>query len=216
MSSFPVRRNTMVLGIVLFLLAVFAWAGWANWAYRKEEAARRAAAQPMQGMLVPDASGTALEYVSPLENKPAPNFTLTDIQGKTVSLDSYRGKAVLINFWATWCGPCRLETPWLVDLQKKYGAKGFEVLGIDTEGDDAKPGSEAWKNDESLVKKFVAQMKMPYPVLVGGDSLARPYGGLDNLPTSFYVNRKGIVVAAQVGIDSESAMEANIQKAMTD
>jgi len=216
MTTFPARRNTIVVGIVLLILAIFAWAGWANWEYRQQQAARQAAAQPMQGMLVPDASGTALEYVSPLENKPAPNFTLTDLQGNKVSLDSYRGKAVLINFWATWCGPCKMETPWLVDLQSKFGAKGFEVLGVDTEGDDAKPGSDAWNHDQSEVKKFVAQMKMPYPVLVGGDSLAKPYGGLDNLPTSFYVNRKGIVVASQVGIDSESAMEANIQKAMAD
>ena len=215
MSSFPVRRNTIVFGAVLLMLAAFVWAGWANWEYRKQEAERRAAARALQGMLVPDGGGT-LGYASPLQNKPAPSFALNDLQGQKVSLADYRGKAVLINFWATWCGPCKVETPWLVDLQKKYGANGFQVLGIDSEGDGAKPGSSTWKTDEAEVKKFAAQMKVQYPMLMGGDSISSSYGGVDNLPTSFYVNRKGLVVAVQVGIDSESAMEANIKKAMAE
>ncbi len=205
----------MVLGFVFLILAAFLWAGWANWEYRRQQAERRAAAQALQGMLVPDGGG-ALGYASPLQNKPAPAFTLTDLNGKKVSLADYRGKAVLINFWATWCGPCKMETPWLVDLQKKYAAQGFQVLGIDSEGDGAKPGSDTWKQDEAQVRKFAAQMKIPYPVLLGGDTLSKPYGGVDDLPTSFYVNRKGVVVAAQVGIDSESAMEANVKKAMAE
>ena len=205
----------MVLGFVFLILAAFLWAGWANWEYRRQQAERQAAAQALQGMLVPDGGG-AVGYASPLQNKPAPAFTLTDLDGKKVSLADYSGKAVLINFWATWCGPCKMETPWLADLQKKYGAQGFQVLGIDSEGDGAKPGSDTWKQDEAQVRKFAALMKIPYPVLLGGDALSKPYGGVDDLPTSFYVNRKGVVVAAQVGIDSESAMEANVKKAMAE
>jgi thiol-disulfide isomerase/thioredoxin len=217
MSTFPVRRNRLVLFIVLFVLAVFAWAGWANWEYRQQEAARRAALAAKQAQMMPamSMSGT-LDYVAPLEGKPAPAFTLTGLDGKKISLANYQGKALLINFWATWCGPCKIETPWIVDLRNRYAAQGFEVLGIDTEGDDAKPGSEAWTKDRAAVEKFVKQQKMPYPVLFGGDSISKPYGGLDDLPASFYVNRKGVVVASQVGIDSESAMEANIKKALAD
>ena len=156
------------------------------------------------------------QFTTPLDGKPAPAFTLPDLSGKKISLANYRGKALLINFWATWCGPCKLETPWLVDLRNKYAAQGFEVLGIDTEGDDAKPGDAAWSHDKTEIEKFVQQEKMPYPVLVDGDSISKPYGGLDDLPTSFFVDRNGKIVAAQVGINSESDIENNIKKALAE
>jgi thiol-disulfide isomerase/thioredoxin len=218
MRSFPVRRNTLVLFAVLLLLAVFGWAGWANWEYRQQQAARRAAAQAIQGELIPaePTGGGVPEFVSPLKGKPAPAFTLRDLNGNKVSLENYKGKALLINFWATWCGPCKIETPWLIELRNKYAPQGFEVLGIDSEGDDAQPGSDAWNKDKEVIAKFVAQQKIPYPVLLNGDSIGKPYGGLDDLPASFFVNRKGIVVATQVGIDSESVLEANIEKALKD
>jgi thiol-disulfide isomerase/thioredoxin len=222
MRSFPVRRNTLVLFAVLFLLAVFGWAGWANWEYRQQQAERRAAMQAVQGELVPveptgeAPMGDTPQFVSPLKGKLAPAFTLQDLNGNKVSLDSYKGKAVLINFWATWCGPCKIETPWIVELRNKYAANGFEVLGIDSEGDDAKPGSDAWSKDKAAIAKFIAQEKMPYPVLLSGDSISKPYGGLEDLPTSFFVNRKGVVVATQVGINSESDLEDNIKKALAD
>jgi thiol-disulfide isomerase/thioredoxin len=217
MRSFPVRRNTLVLFAVLFLLAVFGWAGWANWEYRQQQAEHRAAMQAQQGELIPAAPmGDMPQVASPLKGKPAPAFTLVDLNGKKVSLANYKGKALLINFWATWCGPCKIETPWLVELRNKYAANGFEVLGIDSEGDDAKPGSDAFTKDKSEIAKFVAQQKMPYPVLLDGDSISKPYGGLDDLPTSFFVNRKGVVIATQVGINSESDLEDNIKKAMAE
>ncbi len=207
------KRNTLVVFAVLFILSIFAWAGWANWEFRKQAAERAAMAERAE--LIPNAGGTALVYNSPLDGKPAPAFTLPEVDGKEVSLSSYRGKAVLINFWATWCGPCRLETPWLIELQKKYAPQGFEVLGISAEGDDATPKDKtAWEKDKTAIEQFVAQEKVPYPILMGGDSIANHYGGVDNLPTSFYVNRKGVVVAAQMGVTSESDMAANIQKAL--
>lgn len=160
--------------------------------------------------------GDTPQFVSPLKGKPAPAFTLQDLSGNKVSLENYKGKALLINFWATWCGPCKIETPWLVELRNQYAPKGFEVLGIDSEGDDAKPGSDTWTNDKAAIAKFVVQEKMPYPVLLNGDSISKPYGGLDDLPTSFFVDRKGVVVATQVGINSESDLEDNIKKALAD
>jgi cytochrome c biogenesis protein CcmG/thiol:disulfide interchange protein DsbE len=214
MRTIPIRRNTLVLGATLLILAIFAWAGWANWEYRRQEAERRLAGVG-QGELVPAPGGGTAQYVSPLNGKPAPAFELKDLSGKEVSLASYRGTAVLINFWATWCGPCKLETPWIVALRQKYAAQGFEVLGVDTEGDDLEKNDKAgWAKATAAAGKFVAEEKIPYPVLLDGDSISREYGGLDDLPASFFVNRKGVVVAAQVGLTSESDIESKIQKAL--
>ena len=205
------KRNSLVISAVLFILAVFAWAGWANYEYR-QQAAERLLASVAKGELVVSA-GEAPQYASPLKGQPAPAFTLEDLNGKKVSLASYKGKAVLINFWATWCGPCKLETPWLIDLRNQYAAQGFEVLGIsadDIDRDD--PGKLAVEKKE--IARFVEQMHMPYPVLIDGGSLSKPYGGLDDLPTSFFIDRSGIVVATQVGITAQDEIEANIKKAL--
>jgi len=209
-----VKRNTIVLSVVLFILAVFAWAGWANWKYRQQAAEKRLASAA-KGELVADASGNVPQYVSPLKGKPAPDFTLQDLRGKKVSLADFKGKALLINFWATWCGPCKVETPWLVELRNQYAAKGFEVLGISAEGDDLQPGDkEGWAKDKAAIAKFVKEEKMPYPVLINGDSISKPYGGIDAMPTSFYVDRSGNVVSVQLGLTSKDDMEANIRKTL--
>ena len=208
------KRNTIVLSVVLFILAVFAWAGWANWKYRQQAAEKRLASAA-KGELVADASGNVPQYVSPLKGKPAPNFTLQDLSGKKVSLADFKGKALLINFWATWCGPCKVETPWLVELRNQYAAKGFEVLGISAEGDDLQPSDkEGWAKDKAAIAKFVKEEKMPYPVLINGDSISKPYGGIDAMPTSFYVDRSGNVVNVQLGLTSKDDMEANIRKTL--
>ena len=213
MQSFLVRRNTLVLGATLLILAIFVWAGWANWEYRRQEA-ERLLANAAQGELVPAPDGGA-QFVTPLLGKPAPAFTLRDLSGNKVTLAGYRGKAVMINFWATWCGPCKIETPWLVELRRKYASQGFEVLGVDTEGDDlAKDDKAGWAKATAAAAKFAAAEKIPYPVLLDGDSISRDYGGLDDLPTSFFVDRKGVVAAAQMGLTSESDLADKIEKAL--
>jgi thiol-disulfide isomerase/thioredoxin len=214
MERLSMRRNTVVLFSVLIILALFAWAGWANWEYRQQKAEQFLASYA-KGELVPSAAGTGLEYVSPLDNKPAPGFALEDLNGRKVTLASYRGKVVLVNFWATWCAPCKVETPWLIELRNKYEAQGFEVLGISTEGEDlARDDKAGWAKDKLAIGKFVEEEKISYPVLLDGDSISKPYGGLDALPMSFFVDRKGTVVATQAGVSSESEMEAKIRKAM--
>lgn len=213
--SDPLKRNTVVLFAVLFILVTFAWAGWANWEYRKQAAARAASMElSTAGLSAGTGTGTMV-FHSPLTGKPAPDFTLQDLKGQQISLGSYRGKAVMINFWATWCTPCQIETPWLVQLRNKYAAQGFEVLGIDSQGDDITPKDKiAWDKDKTEIEKFVEQKKVPYPVLLGGDGISKPYGGVEDLPTSFFVNRKGVVVAAEMGLSSQSDLEADIQKAL--
>jgi cytochrome c biogenesis protein CcmG/thiol:disulfide interchange protein DsbE len=137
------------------------------------------------------------------------------LNGQKVSLASYKGKAVLINFWATWCLPCKIETPWLVELHNKYAGQGFEVLGISAEGEGLKKDDKAgWAKDRAAIGKFVAKMKTPYPMLLDGDRISQEYGGVDSLPVSFFVDRKGTVVAAEMGLTSEAELEANIRKAL--
>jgi peroxiredoxin len=209
-----VKRNSLVLIAVLFIFATFAWAGWANFEYRKQ-AADRLLASAAKGELVADAGGGAPEYVSPLAGKAAPAFSLEDLSGNKVSLESYKGKAVLVNFWATWCAPCKIETPWLVELRDQYAAQGFEILGISSEGDGVgKDDKAAWEKNKAMIAKSVQQMHMQYPVLIDGDSISEKWGGLDELPMSFFVDRSGKVVAVQMGLTSKADIEGNIKKAL--
>ena len=208
------KRNTIVIGVTFLILATFAWAGWANWEYRKQ-AAERALASAAHAELIPTTAGDLPQQATPLMGKPAPEFKLPDLAGKEVSLSSFKGKPLLINFWATWCGPCKIETPWLIELQNEFASKGFQIVGISTEGDDLKPDDkEGWAHDKAAIAKFVQEYHMQYPVLINGDSLANEYGGLDAMPTSVYVNREGKVVAVQLGITSKEDMAANIRKTL--
>lgn len=169
----------------MLILALVAWAGWVNFSVRRQAA----------------------------HSKPAPPFTLEDLSGKKVSLADYRGKAVMINFWATWCTPCTIETPWLVELRNQYAAQGFEVLGISV--DDIDRSDPVKLNAEKQeIARFVRKMQMPYPVLIDGDSISQPYGGLDALPSSFFVDRNGNLVAEQMGVTSKEDLEAKIKKAL--
>ena len=206
------KRNTLVLTAVLFIMATFAWAGWANFEYRKQ-AADRMLASVARGELVPDAAGGAPQYVTPLKGKPAPAFVLEDLNGNKVSLASYKGKAVLINFWATWCAPCKIETPWIIELRNKYAAQGFEVLGVSADDLNRDDPKELAKDKMEIVQS-AQKLHINYPVLIDGGSLDKPYGGLDELPESFFVNRKGTVVAAQLGLTSKDDIESNIKKAL--
>jgi thiol-disulfide isomerase/thioredoxin len=206
-----VKRNTLVITAVLFILAAFAWAGWANWEYRRQAAERLRASAP-QGELVLDAGG-APQYISPLQGKPAPPFTLEDLSGKKVSLSDYKGHALAINFWATWCAPCKVETPWLIDLRNRYAAQGFEVLAVSSD-DINRKDPRKFSEEKQEIARFVQKMRMTYPVLIDGDSISEPYGGLDALPTTFFLDRNGTVVAVQPGMTTKDDLERNIKKAM--
>ena len=142
-----------------------------------------------------------------------PSFTVTTLDGADVNISSLRGKVVLVNFWATWCAPCRIETPWLVELRNQYAAQGFEILGVSTDDID-RDDKQKLSDEKKEIARSVEQMHIPYPVLIDGDTLSKPYGGLDEMPTSFFVDRKGTVVAAQLGLTSKDDIEANIHKAL--
>lgn len=131
--------------------------------------------------------------------KAAPPFTLKDAEGKTVSLEDYKGKVVLLNFWATWCGPCKIEIPWFVAFEQKYKDKGFSVIGVSMD-------EEGW----SIVKPFLAEEKINYRVLLGNDSVGTLYGGVDSLPTTFVIDRDGNIAATHIGLVSKSDYEDEI------
>ena len=139
-----------------------------------------------------------------LQGKAAPDFALTSLDGKTLKLSDYRGKAVLLNFWATWCEPCKIEMPWFVDLQKKYEAQGFTVLGVAM--DDSSP---------SDIADFAKKMGVNYPIVIGKEAVGDQYGGIPYLPSSFYIDRDGKIVDRVFGLMSRSEIESNIQKAMS-
>lgn len=205
------KRNVIVIVVVVFVLGLLSLAGWANWQNRKQETAR-VQAQQAQAVLVAD-SGSAIHLSSPLVGKPAPAFTLANLKGEKVSLASYKGKAVQINFWATWCAPCKIETPWLIELEKQYSPQGFEILGVsfdDLDKDDPK----LLAKDKAEIAKAVEQLHISYPVLLDGDAIAKPYGDSDVYPTSFFVDRKGTIVAASFGLTSKDELEGNIRKAL--
>jgi len=133
----------------------------------------------------------------------APDFELKSLDGKQVRLSDYRGKAVLLNFWATWCAPCKIEMPWFVDLQKQYASQGLQVIGVAM--DDS---------GEETIARFAQQMGINYPVLIGKEAVGDAYGGVEFLPTTFIIDRQGKVVDRVFGLAGRSEFEDNIKKAL--
>jgi peroxiredoxin len=129
----------------------------------------------------------------------AADFSLQDIDGHPLQLASYRGKVVLLNFWATWCTPCRAEIPNFVQFQNSYGPQGFQILGISMD-DGPQP-----------VRAFYQQFKINYPVAVGTDTVAQSYGGVLGLPVSFLIGRDGKIAAKYVGAVQLPALEQEIK-----
>ena len=156
-------------------------------------------------------SGANIPDQQPLLGQQAPNFTLVDLHGKKVSLADYRGKAVVVDFWATWCGPCRMEIPWLEQFKKKYASKGLAVLGVATDPIDTNSDES---NVHSTVAGFASRHHMNYPILMATLPVVNNYGGIDAIPTTFFINRSGRVVASTVGLAPREDIEADIQKAL--
>ena len=129
----------------------------------------------------------------------APNFALKDADGRTVRLADYHGKVVLLNFWATWCDPCRVEIPWFTDFERRHKDRGFAVVGISMDED-------GW----DAVKPFISEYGVNYRILMGDDTIAKLYGGVESLPTTFLIDREGRVAAIHVGLVSKSSYERDL------
>lgn len=128
------------------------------------------------------------------------NFTLKDLNGKDVKLSAYKGKVILLDFWATWCAPCKVEIPWFIDYQQRLGAQGLQVVGISVDDD--------W----TVVKPYVAKQKMNYPVLQGAgrQDVQDAFGPIEVFPTTLLISREGKVCATHVGLSAKESFDAQL------
>ncbi len=170
------KRNPMVLVVVALVVALMLYVGF--------HMARRSAPRIAKSTVAPD-------------------FSLESLDGKSVRLSDLRGKAVLLNFWATWCGPCKIEMPWFVELQNQYGAQGLQIVGVAMD--------DASKED---IAKFAKSMGVNYPILIGKESIGDQYGGIPALPESFFIGRDGKMVDKIIGLKGKSEIEDAIKKAL--
>ena len=157
--------------------------GWFVWSYSRSQ---------------PPPSGASVRPDK--ERHRAPDFALKDGDGKVVHLSDYRGKVVLLDFWATWCGPCKIEIPWFVEFQKAH-REGFAVLGVSMD-------DEGWE----VVKPYLAKAKINYRVMIGNDQTSQAYGGIDALPTTFLIDREGRIAAVHVGLVNRKDFENGIDQ----
>ena len=147
-----------------------------------------------------DQAPTPADVTNPQDLGPAPDFTLPTVQkGGSLSFSQYQGKVVLIDFWATWCPPCRNEIPGFINLYQKYQKKGLEIIGISL--DEGSP---------TAVKQFTEKFLVNYPVVIGDYEVTRAYGGIRALPTAFLVNAKGRIVKKYIGAKSVEDFERDI------
>ncbi len=144
------------------------------------------------------AGGAALAAES-LLHKNAPEFVLMDLNGKRVNLHAYRGRVVLLNFWATWCAPCQLEMPRFVAWQKQYGSRGLRVIGISMD------------DDPELARRLYKKLRLNYPVMMGNEKVGELYGGVLGLPVTFLIDSHGEVRAQFQGETDLNAMEEQLK-----
>lgn len=144
-------------------------------------------------------AGAPAALLPAAQRKPAPEFALQDSSGKAVSLKDYRGKVVLLDFWATWCHGCKLEIPWFAEFSRKYGDKGVVVVGVSLD-------SDGWK----VVSPFIKTAQIPYQIVLGNDDVAKVYC-IENMPDTFLIDREGRIAAAYKGIVEKHNVDGNLR-----
>ena len=135
--------------------------------------------------------------------KDAPDFSLLDSNGTTLKLSDYRGKVVLLDFWATWCHGCRTEIPWYMEFQNKYKDKGLSVIGVSMD--------TGW----NAVKPFMVKEKMNYPVVIGNDGLLERYGS-HSMPATYLIDREGRIANYHIGVVNKDQFESEIKKLLAE
>jgi peroxiredoxin len=172
-----VRRNGPILAGIVLIVALMLFA------------ARMMVHRPHRGDLI---------------GQSAPEFTLKTLDGKEVKLADLRGKAVLLNFWATWCVPCKIEMPWFEKLQATYGPQGLQVIGVAM--DEATP--------QEIAKFTKDEVHVTYPILLGTEEVGTQYGGIENIPATYFIDRKGKVVDQIVGLKGRGEIEDDVKLAL--
>lgn len=200
MSGRKRRCALVAIGSVAACLAIMAFPVTRTFAGRCVSACVQDSAAVRQFFLGRPLSPTpSSTYIEPADRRMAPDFTLTDASGGNVKLSDFRGKVVLLNFWATWCAPCKQEIPWFTEFQRSNRHNGFAVLGVsmDEGGWDA-------------VKPYIHQKGINYPVMIGNDEVAELYGGVHTIPLTIIVDRSGRVAAVHSGLCTKQEYEADI------
>jgi len=141
----------------------------------------------------------AASITAPNLRRAAPGFALDDAKGASVRLSDYKGRVVLLDFWATWCGGCKVEIPWYVEFENKYKNSGLAVIGVSMDED-------GWKS----VKPFLERAKMNYPVVIGNENLGKLYG-VDAMPMTLLIDRDGKIAASHVGLVDKDKFESEIR-----
>jgi peroxiredoxin len=142
---------------------------------------------------------TGSVYAEEAEVKKAPSWSLKGMDGKLVKSEDFKGKVLVVDFWATWCGPCVKEIPGFIELEKKYGKQGFAVVGISMD-DSSDP-----------VKKFIKRKKVNYKIVMGDSKVTRDFGGISAIPRTFVIDRKGNIVHDHIGYGSMESFEKVIK-----
>ncbi|MGA2438725.1 MAG: TlpA disulfide reductase family protein [Acidobacteriaceae bacterium] len=197
-------RRALLLLMMAAGIALIVWAGWQN------QRQRRSATQAQQERrvdLIPNNAGSAASYAytdqSPLRGKQAPAFTLLDLNGRKVSLSDFKGRPLVVNFWGTYCAPCKIEMPWLEEFSRKYAADGFQVVGVTY---DSEVGRDTIDRDAQ-------QLGVTYPILLSTPKAEKDYlSGTDALPMSFYVDRTGKVIEVTAGLGSKEQLESMVKE----
>jgi thiol-disulfide isomerase/thioredoxin len=182
-----VKRNIAVVAILIVTVSAMFYAS-----ARKARSSAALAGSPASVKLSGDIRG-----------KVAPDWELNTLDGKPVRLSDFKGKAVLLNFWATWCGPCKIEMPWFVELNKEFAPQGLVIIGI---------AMEDTKSEE--IAKFAKEMGVDYTILRGKEAVGEAYGGVLGLPTTFYIGRDGKLVDQSTGLVSRSEIVDHIKEAL--
>jgi peroxiredoxin len=133
------------------------------------------------------------------DSKAAPDWQLNDVEGKSVKLSDFKGKVVILDFWATWCPPCRAEIPGFVALQKKYADRGFTMIGVSLD-----------QQGVSVVKPFMSKFAMNYPIVIGNQKVTDDYGGIRAIPTTFVIDQQGNIVTGFEGFTDQATFESVI------
>lgn len=131
---------------------------------------------------------------------PSPAWELKGVDGKTVKSTDFAGMVVILDFWATWCGPCRMEIPGFIELQKEYAKDGLAVVGVSLDQEGA-----------TVLKPFIEQMGINYPIVIGDENIVNAFGGVQSIPTTFIIDRSGQIVGKHVGYTAKAEFESEIK-----